>query len=359
MYAVDEDFLAALGGYRELVTELTVTPPGGSTVELEVKSARLSVDGSLARRRSVSGALVATAAEYRVLCTPGATVRVRHGYMDSGLPRLIPVFTGEVGRAVRNIVEGSASCTFVDWADRLARARFLSPFQTSPLLTRVEQIAALVTDAIPVTVQNLAGGAPLLAGGASWDEDRAAAIKTLLADGPLEGFFSPGGTYVIRRPATPSTPSVWTIAPGDAGTLKSAMREVPLDRLYNTVVVRPSATDGSQTWAPQVAQITDAADPRHPSKVGVVVLTVDSPTAASAEQAMAIAQAKLLQQSGRAETLQLDVIGNPALDAGDVVRVITPQVGEDPAVAVTHVVDGFDLDLSTGSMSLRTRSFDA
>ena len=129
-----------------------------------------------------------------------------------------------------------------------------------------------------------------------------------------------------------------------------------MDRLYNTVVVRPSTTDGSQTWTQQVVQITDTTNPRHPDKIGVVPYFWSSPTIQNAGQAITAAYTILFRVLGTTETLDLGLISNPALDGNDVIRVITPQVNQDPADIFQHFVDTFTLDLVTGSMSLGTRS---
>jgi hypothetical protein len=59
---------------------------------------------------------------------------------------------------------------------------------------------------------------------------------------------------------------------------------------------------------------------------------------------------------GTAETLSLGALSNPALEAGDPIRVITPQLGQDAGTAFQHYVDLFTLDLIGGAMTCQTRS---
>jgi len=44
------------------------------------------------------------------------------------------------------------------------------------------------------------------------------------------------------------------------------------------------------------------------------------------------------------------------LEAGDVIRVITPNLNLEPGRAFQHFIDSLAIDLASGSMSLNTRS---
>jgi hypothetical protein len=99
-----------------------------------------------------------------------------------------------------------------------------------------------------------------------------------------------------------------------------------------------------------------ADDPRHPDLIGTAPFFINSPTITTAAGAIAAGQRKLTQLSGTLETLNIDSIANPALEAGDVIRVFTPNLNLEPGRAFQHFIDSLTLDLASGSMSLNTRS---
>lgn len=69
-------------------------------------------------------------------------------------------------------------------------------------------------------------------------------------------------------------------------------------------------------------------------------------------QATAAAKALLARTRGRAEQVRIDTIPNPAFDAGDVVRIVHPEIGLD----AIHVLDTLEIPLEpNGVMSATTR----
>ena len=183
---------------------------------------------------------------------------------------------------------------------------------------------------------------------------RADLIAQLAVDGGLEVFFTPDGNFRIRNEAQPTDAPVWAIKPGEGGTLKALARNRPLDKLYNTVIVQPSSLDGAQTWAPQTVAITDPTHPRHPSKIRVRPLRWSAKSAMTAGEALAAAAVMLNRTLGSTETLNLGSISNPALEAGDVLTI--GDITDAGRVNVTHIIDGYTLDLASGDMTVQTRS---
>jgi hypothetical protein len=188
--------------------------------------------------------------------------------------------------------------------------------------------------------------------GSRWE-----AINALATDARAEVFFYPDGTAVIRDLPVLGAP-VWRAATGPGGTILSGDRQRPLDRMWNTVIVNPAATDGSQGWTSVSAQIANPMHPRYPGRFGIGVrpFTIDSPTAGDVTEAMAIAEAKLRDVQGTTETISLGLLSNAALEGGDVIDITFSAWEDTPSQTVTHMVDGFTLDLSTGAMTLATRS---
>jgi len=356
MWNVSDRFLESLGNPHRIKTVATVTPPGGESTTLSLKAGRITADASARIRRKGSLEVVGDSTVFDLLTTDGAQVVVTHGVSFGADSELVPVFCGEIVDGSQQLGDGSMSFNIVDDMQWIGRANYLTPYSPTITLTRQEVIAATVIAGKPGTSVSETATDTSLVGTAVWSESRSDAINDLATAGNMDAFFLPDGSFLIRDKITLTSPAVWTVRAGSGGVLSSASRARPKDRLTNTVIVRPSSGDGSQTWAPQTAQISDTSSPRHPSKIGVVPHFFSSPTITTADAALSVATRMLDRFQGSTEALDLGLVSNPALDVGDVVRVITPQINEQPALTFQHFIDTLTLDLVTGSMNLTTRS---
>lgn len=354
MRTVSAQFLQALQAPHDLVSVFTYTPPGGSATTLRVQSGTVTVDSSQRTRRTAGLTVYGTQADYEAMTAPGTAFHIDHG-IDYGANQteLVSVFHGELTRGEQRVGDGTITLQLVDHMNWIARCRLISPFAPAAATSRVQAITSIVQTAKPgTTVISTASDLGTIGSQNVWTNSGVDVISGLCKDGAMDAFFQPDGSFLICDQPTATTTPAWTIK----GILESVTRQRPFDKLYNTVVVQPSATDGSQTWPQQIAQITDTANDRHPSKIGVVPYFWPSPTAASAPAALRAAQAILFRVMGSTETLSLGMLSNPALEANDVIRVIVPEVNNEPADIVQHFLDSFSLDLVSGSMTAATRS---
>lgn len=354
MRAVSDQFLQALQVPHKLRSVFTYTPPGGSATTLQVQTGSVTVDSSQRTRRTASLTVFGLQADYDAMTTPGTVFHIDHGLdYGAGQTELVPVFHGELTGAEQRVGDGTISLTLADHMNWVARCRLLSVYTPVASTTRVQAITSLVQTAKPgTTVVVTATDNGTVGTQNVWTNSAVDAITSLCKDGAMDAYFQPDGSFIICDLPNAATPAVWTAS----GILKSVSRQRPFDRLYNTVVVQPSATDGSQAWPQQTAQITDPTDKRHPSKIGVVPYFWPSPTASSAAAALFAAQSILFRVRGTTETLSLGTISNPALEGNDLVRVVIPAVNNEPADIVQHFIDGFTLDLTSGAMTAATRS---
>ena len=359
MWPVSQAFLDALGKGQTRKTIVTYTVPGGQPVAVRLKAGTVSLDESSRNRRTAQLTVFGGTSDYLNMVRPGCRFRVSHGLTlssgTSNVDEIVPVFTGEISSSRQALggAAGTIDLPLVDLNAWLTRAEFVVPFTLSGPTSRPAAIAAMVTDAMPgVVVNNISTDTGILGAAKVWTGSRVDAISAIASDGGLEAFFLPDGTYIIRDQPLISAPVTWTLR----GLVEDGERQRPQDKLYNTVVVKPTATDGSQTWSQQVAQITDPNHPRHPSKIGVVPYILNSPTAASADAALRSGFIRLDRLQGTADTLNLNMLGNPALEGGDVLRVVIPATGDEKARIFQHAVSSGRLDLVTGGYDLGTRS---
>lgn len=357
MWAVTERFLQALGYPHRIQSTLTVTVPDGEPVEVGIKSGSVTVAGAKGVRRRADMSVTGDSAVFATLTTPGALFQLEHGLHFGSGTEMVPVFAGEITSALQQFGTGGIELSLADLGNWLSRCQFLTPYAPVAATLRVAAIEAVVVAARPgTTVINTSTDEGTVGADQVWSTGPHEVIDQLTKDGGTEAFFLPDGTFLIRDRLTTLSAPVWTATAGAAGVISSAARTRPLDRLYNTVVVQPGRTDGSQTWTQQTASVTDPTHPRHPDKVGIVPYFFKSPTASNAAAALTIAQQILDQVLGTTETLSLETIANAALEANEPIRVVTPTMASEQATMFQHFVDGFTLDLITGGMRLGTRS---
>jgi len=358
MWSVSDRFLEALKGPHHITSVVTATPPGGVAFPVDVEGGSVSVDTSSAIRRKATLTCNGTSAVYKKLSTPGTLIVIQSGVVFGSSSELVPVFTGEVvGDGKQDLGDGRITVTLADHAQWLSRTKFLVPYKVASGTSRTQAIADVVTFAKPgTTIVNESSDTGTVQATQAWDDGPLTLIRDLTTDGNTTAYFRADGTFVIRDLPSIATTPVWTASAGSYGVLKSVARTRPFDRLYNTVVVRPGASDGSQTWTQQVASIIDTSNPRHPNYIGVVPYFWSSPTIRSAAGAASVAAALLEKVQGTTESLSLESIANPALEGNDVIRVITPQLNIEEAQIFQHFIDGYTLSLETGDMSINTRS---
>jgi hypothetical protein len=357
VFDVSPRFLEALRGPHRLVTEATVTVPGGEPVAVEVKDATVNADASSRVRRSGSLTVYGGESTFELLATPGAVVQIRHGVTFGRTSELVPVFTGEVSKPSQQVGVGEVRVGLADLGERVSRCRFPAPFSPNGADRRSTVISNVILGAVPAaTFTDTSSDVGTVGAGKVWDENRWDVVTDLALDGDTEAFFAADGSFVLRDAPGRDALPVWTVNAGDGGVLISASRERALDRLFNTVVVRPSATDGSQTWTQQTVAVTDPLSPLRAELIGTVPFFYASPSASSAGAAQAAGARILSRVVGLSESLSIECVSNPALEINDVIRVVTPSTEVDAAQAFQHFVDSFSFDVRSGRMSIRTRA---
>lgn len=356
MWPITDRFVEALKSPHRYKTTVTVTVPDGDPEEVPITAGTLQVNAASRIRRRISPiTLTGDTDTFELVATPGAIFSIEHGIVYGSSEELVPVFYGEAVSGSQKFGDGTITLTLADYGDTLAACKFATPYAPTAATTRVAAIEAAVTAAIPsVTVSNLSSDTGTIGSAQVWVDHPADVVSQLTRDGGTEAYFGPDGVFYIRDLPTSATPYVWSAGSGAGGVLIAAERTRPLDRFYNRVVVRPSAA--SQTWTEQVATITDTASPIHSSKIGTRTYLHVSPTVTTAAEALVVAAQLLDRFEGLTETLSLTSIANPALEANDSIRVVTPQINAVPAAIFQHFIDSFSLSLTSGDMTMATRS---
>ncbi|GEM_PF-6970066 len=352
MIPVSSEFLAAIGSGMIIETKATVN-------DIPVALVSGSIRGQVSNvRRSFSGDLATLDGDYDgfydFLSQDGAILKVITGIPD--LNEWVPMFIGRLNAGSAIGGQGHVPVSASDFGFDLAQQELLTPVTQAASVTRLAAIEELVSAGFPsVNIHNSASDTGTLGSEQVWSGSRWDAINTIAKDAGAECYFDPSGDFIIRDQPAVSTP-VYSYNTGSKGTVISLERSRPLDQLINTVVVSAASTTGNQDWDSVTVQITDTDHPRHPSRIGVRVLRIDSPTANETDAA-AIASRELDKALGRTETLNVQAVGNPAIELGDTVGLSMQGWLDSGTQTWTHIIDGFSFDLKNWSQQLETRSY--
>ncbi|MDM4761878.1 hypothetical protein QT381_02525 [Galbitalea sp. SE-J8] len=316
------------------------------------------VPNSSLRQAVADGGVAAT---WDVIGTEGAIFDLGSGFDWGSQSEIVTVLSGQAAPVGEQQPDGTFKVTINDFGAALSAMSFEVPLVQAASMTRKAAIEQIISMVFPgITIENTMTDTGTLHTQQLWSGSPREALKALLSDAKAEGFFVPGRAFRIRDLPTLTDAPVWTIATGDGGTVKSYGRTRPLDKLYNRVRVVPGTTDGTQPFSYGSATIADPAHPRWPGRFGIGVRSapdVTSTTAATREEADEIALAILTSKyAGTSETLELGALANPALEAGDVVRVDLAASAMAFSQHYTHLLEQFTVDLRTHDMTAQTRS---
>ena len=356
MQAVSQEFLAALSSAHGVVTQVDILY--GDTVvaeDIPFTDGSVSVDRGSDVRRSLS----LTVPDPRVFphletdpyAPYGQRIRVRSGIRHlSGAVELVDVGFFVIASIEGDLHYGPMSIDAPGLESLVQAEPFITATSTDNTSTVASFIQTQLTLVSPdfdlVDATDGAGTSSLPQ--ATWeaDADRWAALQKVARSVGCELFVNAQGSFVISDIPDPlADPPVWTVAAGEGGVMVEAVRGLTSDGVHNRVIVRgENASEGTPPVSGE-ATITDPNDPlRYGGPFGRRTLTYRSDLIVDDIQASSTANALLRLYRAPNSTLSLSSVPNPALDVGDVIRVVYAN-GDPPEL---HVVQAFDLPLSVG-----------
>jgi hypothetical protein len=208
--------------------------------------------------------------------------------------------------------------------------------------------------AIDIEVDPRVNDAPLPSGGLHYDtEDRIEVIHDLLSrlSPPCEIFCKPDSTYLftVRPVPKPTDKAVpWIVDTGDAGALIGYSRTI--SRLGTKNAVR--ASNAAETL-PLTAWSVDSTDlsPTEVAEAGWWTHRIDDANFDTQAKVNAAADKELTRLLQQTSSLELQVIPNPALEAGDVITVAFPY-GE----SEKFLIESVEHSLTAEPTIIRTRA---
>jgi hypothetical protein len=362
-------YLDSLGTWRDVRYAATHYDPfTGASTPLTITGGEVQVDSGASCRRELRMTVPPLAEYVDALGAPGGEITVAQTvrYIDH-TEETVPLGVFVVDEDSHDYDDdGQLRLTCRDRSVIVQRNKLGRPGDpTSSVAANPAwmEIKRLVEGAWPNAAYPFPGWAQLdssavtPAGPLMWaDGDRDAAIRKIAVASSVQAYFAPDGRAVLRRvPAPqPGAAPVWTVRPREGGALLGAERTRDRSKLFNAVIVDSTAAG---LYLPRViASNTDQNDPYSiHGPLGFQPKQITSPAFYSPNQMQVAAIVKLSKLLGAASELTVTCVPNAALDADDVIGVVTP--GGDPAKPEIRVASSFTVPLlPTGVQRIQCRS---
>ncbi|MFI1830674.1 DUF5047 domain-containing protein [Streptomyces sp. NPDC020412] len=358
MYPVSERFLQALSGSYSPITQATLFRADGIVEQLAIIGGTVTVDRSQQSRRTCSitfadlSLIPRTAAA--ALATFGARLRISRGVRLGEDRELVSVGVFRVDSISGDIDTGPVTFTGKSLESFIADDRFTAPYRASG--TAVGAITALIQRSAPGSAIDSARAVDAPIGPRSYDVegDPWAAVTEIGTTIGCEVYCDADGVFVVAPlPDIATTTPVWTIAAGHGGAYIQANRGMSTEGVRNGWLVRGENTESNV--APVSALVVDN-DPGSPTywsgPFGRRPGFYTSPTITTTAAATAAGTLKLRASVAPNATADISTLPNPALEPGDVIRVVYPD-----GTRELHQVHSFPIDLGVGApMALQTIS---
>lgn len=236
----------------------------------------------------------------------------------------------------------------------IADDKFTSPYRATG--NAVAAVTALIRRSLPDAVIDSSTAVDAAIGARTWDiegDPWQAAVEIATAIG-CEAYADADGGFVIGPlPDLPTANPVWTIAAGEGGVYVQATRTVSADGVHNGVLARGESTETAT--APVSALVVDN-DPGSPTywdgPYGRRPAFYSSSTLTTTGACVQAATLRLRTAQAPNASADLTSLPNPALAAGDVLRVVYPDGRRELHQAAAFTVP---LDIG-GAMPVRTIS---
>lgn len=380
MLSVSAGFLAALAAPQRVTCRADVTKGGVRLFSgLPVLGGEVEVDaGSITRRRLTldlaprlsTGVYTDVPTLPRTPGDPlgnfGQEITVHWGltYPDDSTEWLpAGVFRIDTPRGSL-LDDGPVRVTGVSREAFVADARFTAP-RTASSPSATSLIGTLIHEVLPGVEVVVSASMDRRVPTTTWDEDRWGAITDLAESIAAVVYADPYGRFVVADAPTVDTAPVWRVAAGRGGVLVSAATVSSRTDVYNGLVVRGESPSSDSppvigAWYDlEATSPTRWGDP-HAGAWGMRPRFMYLPTVTSSEQATAVARASGARYVGAASSVDLTAVPNAALEALDVIDIVTDPTVPAGGSVRRHVVDSFRLPLTPGgSFPMTTRDLRA
>ncbi|MFF2100995.1 DUF5047 domain-containing protein [Streptomyces sp. NPDC058202] len=349
MYPVTDRFLARLAESHQVATRVQLFLTTGQVVDLDHTGGSVTVDRGQATRRTCSvtcpdPALIPRSPTDQ-LATYGARLRISRGvYFGDGTDELVPLGLFRLDSVGGDINDGPITLTGKDLSAIVADDKFTSPFTVSG--TVVGAVSSLIQRSIPdADILSLIVDAPIGSRAFDVEADPWAGAQEIAAAAGAEVYANADGVFVIATlPELLTTPPVWAVEATEGGVYISGNRAMSNDNVYNGVLARGENTADNIPPVSYLATDTDVNSPTYwGGPFGRRPMFFSSSTLMTLAACTQAANLKLLQAKAPNASGDFSSLPNPALEPGDVLRVM-----HEDGTRELHQVASFSVPLDEG-----------
>ncbi|MFF5609246.1 DUF5047 domain-containing protein [Streptomyces cellulosae] len=331
VYPVSDRFLARIAESHTVVTRVSLFLTTGEVIDLPHTGGSVTVDRGQAIRRTCTVTCPDPAVIPRTpadqLATYGARLLLRRGvdYGDGDQPELVPLGLFRLDSVDGDVSDGPVTLQGKDLSAIVADDKFTAPYTATG--TAVGAVTALIRRSLP-DAQVISTVTDVGIGRRTFDVegDPWAACQEIAAAAGAEVYANADGEFTIATlPDLLTTEPAWEIAAAEHGVYISARRGMSSENVHNGVLARgENAADGVLP----VSYLATDDDPGSPTYWGgpfgrrpafysssTLISTLNCQNAAK----LKLAAAKAPNASG-----DITALPNPALEPGDVLRILHP-----------------------------------
>lgn len=349
MYPVSDRFLPRLAESHRVATQVQLFLNDGRVLDLEHTGGSVPVDRAQAIRRTCSVTVADPSLIPRTpadeLATYGAQLRIARGveYGD-GSRELVPLGVFRLDSVDGDVDAGPVTLQGKDRSAIVADDKFTETYRASG--TVVGAVTALIQRSIPTAdVISTIVDAPIGSRAFDVEADPWAGAQEIAAAAGAEVYCNADGVFVISAlPNLLTATPVWAIEATEGGVYISANRAMTLDGVHNGVLARGENTAEN---VPPVSYLATDNDPNSPTywggPIGRRPKFISSSAYTSLNAVTQAANAELAKAKAPNASGDISSLPNPALEPGDVVRVMHADGSRE-----LHQVASFSVPLDEG-----------
>lgn len=349
MYRVSSRFLKRLAEGYPLLTQVTLFRPDGTVANIEHTGGSVTVDRAQAIRRTctVTGCDTSLIPRAPVdqIAVYGARMRIAVGvdYGD-GTQELVPQGVFRLDSISGDPAFGPVTLTGKAIEVAVQDDKFTNPYRAVGSV--VPAVTDLIRRSLPdAEVVSEITDVPI--GATTWDVqgDPWAAVQEIAATAGAEVAMNGDGVFVISvLPDLATVTPVWSVEATEGGVYVSGTRAMTSEGVCNAVL---ASGESSGEATPPVSYLAVDNDPGSPTRwdgpYGHRPLFYSSSTLTTVGACQLAAGLKLDAARAPNATGDLSALPNPALELGDVIRVLHPD-----GLRELHQVASFSVPLDLG-----------
>lgn len=349
MYPVSDRFLQRLAESHTVATQVQLFLTDGRVIDLPHEGGSVTVDRGNAIRRTCTVTCPDPSLIPRTpsdqLATYGAKLRISRGveYGD-GSSELVPLGVFRLDSVEGDVNEGPVTLQGKDLSAIVADDKLTAPYLASG--TVVGAVTALIQRSIPTAdIISLITDTPIGSRAFDTEADPWEGAREIAAAAGADVYCNADGVFVIGAlPDLLTATPAWSIEAAEGGVYISANRGMTSDSVFNGVLARGENTAEN---VPPVSYLAVDDDPTSPTywsgPYGRRPMFFSSSTLTSVNACTQAANLKLAQAKAPNASGDISSLPNPALEPGDVVRVM-----HEDGTRELHQVASFSVPLDLG-----------